>query len=147
MELSLCEEIAPANGRKLPNGSPVTNPENGATYACVQRIASQTAPVTLNSTIVRFPQDVGLPLDRNEPDLRALLLTIEYTQDHSLLQDNSGFDLYLSDEPLPIEAGVMAVGLMPDRRFFLPPNMEGWTTKGTCHSSCFDYVSMPSVHN
>ena len=73
---------------------------------------------------------------------QAVLFTIEYGQDSNLLQDNSGFDLYLSDEQMPIEAGIMAVGLVPDHRFFVPPNMSEWATKGTCQSvSCFNYVS------
>jgi len=71
----------------------------------------------------------------------AVLLTIEYDLDYHLLMDNSGFDLYLSDEPMAIEAGIMAVGLVPDHRFIVPANVSEWTTKGSCHRSCFDYVS------
>lgn len=77
----------------------------------------------------------------------AVLLTVEYkTASYEILGDNSGFELYLSDELLPIEAGILAVGQTPDHRFFIPPGVGEWTTKGTCHRSCFYGSAVSVVH-
>lgn len=146
MELSLCDSIDSTLIRKLPSGSVMTNPVNGDVYACVQRIATQSVPIALNTTIVLFPEGVGLPLKGNKygsdsMSSSVLLLTIEYNQDYNLLMDNSGFDLYFSDEPMAFESGIMAVGLVPDNRFVIPPNITEWMTKGVCHGSCYNDVS------
>lgn len=146
MELSVCEPVLPSSFYLLPSGESLVSP-SGASYVCLQRLATQSTPISPNASIVQFPPNVGLPLngDRLAASMAssAVLLTVEYLQDFHLLQDNSGFDLYLSDEPLPIEAGIMAVGLVPDHRFIVPPNVSEWTTAGTCHSSCLADVSCP----
>ena len=134
----MCDEADSLRMKTLPSGSLFYNEENGIAYLCVQRIATQFGTMTANSTIVRYPQDVGLPLI----PLNHLLLTIEYDDDYTLLNDNSGFELYISDNQLPYEAGIMALGIVPDNRFIVPANVAEWATRGTCHSSCFQYVSI-----
>ncbi|KAI2808191.1 hypothetical protein BLOT_006133 [Blomia tropicalis] len=136
MELSMCDEADSLRMKTLPSGSLFYNEENGIAYLCVQRIATRFGTMTANSTIVRYPQDVGLPLI----PLNNLLLTIEYDDDYTLLNDNSGFELYISDNQLPYEAGIMALGIVPDNRFIVPANVAEWATRGTCHSSCFQYM-------
>lgn len=147
LELVACEENLMLRDEHVPNGSIFVNSANGGTYLCLQRIASLMVPMIENQTIVRYPPDVGLPLNRKTTNLmnQKLLLLVEYDTDLSLLQDDSGFDLYVSDEPKSVSAAIMAVGLYPDARFFIPPNVTHWATKGSCYSSCLGSVSSGSA--
>lgn len=149
MELSLCEPSPPGGADsyyRLPNGATRFDRRNNRTWTCLQRIVSQRSPLANNETILRFPSEVGLPLGGEENgDEQRLLLLIEYKHDYRQLNDNSGFDLYLSDKWLPIESGIMAMGVVPDVRFFIPPNVTHWSTRGTCSTSCFASVSIFSV--
>lgn len=151
MELSRCEP-SPAGGSEddhhhhLPYGATRFDRQSNRTWTCLERIVSQRSPLLRsNETILRFPPDVGLALGGGgggeEGDEHRLLLLIEYNRDYRQLDDNSGFDLYLSDESPPLEAGIMAMGVAPDARFFIPPNTTHWSSRGTCYTSCFASVS------
>lgn len=140
MELSSCKEIHPNHRHRLPIGSIFTNPINGVTLGCLQRIASLQVPTISNQTIVSYPEGVGLPIGPSTDRSVALLLTIEYDQDARSIRDSSGFDLYLHDEVMPISAGIVAIGFSPDTRFFLPPKLNRWSTKAICHSGCLSQV-------
>lgn len=135
MELSACDEVVTLVD--MPNGAIITNPIDSVTYSCLQRIASQASHLMTNQTVLQYPPDVGLPINTKT----KFLLRVEYTNDLNMVQDDSGFDLFVSDEPMSNSIGIMAVGLYPDVRLFIPPNVTQWNTKGTCYSSCFDNVS------
>lgn len=144
MELSLCDEIIDNDYPNFSNDSLYFDNINGIAYICIQRLASIELPNIDNQTIVRYPENVAMPFSKISADntFQTLLLTVEYNQPYEQFQDHSGFDLYLTEPSQTYtKAGIMAVGFVPDFRFFIPPNLNHWSLKGVCMNSCLNNVN------
>lgn len=142
MELVVCDPLdTPSSllSSPLPAQSILMDPVNQMEYVCLSRLASQHQPLLSNQTIIKYPPGVALSLFTDQ----RLLLTIQYRNLSEIEMDDSGFELYLtslngaSTEVLPFEAGIMTLGMVPDARFFIPPNMnQSWNIRGSCFGSC-----------
>ncbi|KAH9426474.1 DBH-like monooxygenase protein 1 [Dermatophagoides pteronyssinus] len=143
MELILCDEINndDDDDQMILEELLFTN-ENQTKFLCIQRLAAIKWPnIEHNQTLIQYPSNIGIAFNHYQSPEKSLpkqtlLLSIEYSNDFKQIIDQSGFDLYLFDQTeINIEAGIIAVGFVPDSFFFLPPKLNHWSMKGVCKAN------------
>ena len=143
MELILCDEINndDDDDQMILEELLFTN-ENQTKFLCIQRLAAIKWPnIEHNQTLIQYPSNIGIAFNHYQSPEKSLpkqtlLLSIEYSNDFKQIIDQSGFDLYLFDQTeINIEAGIIAVGFVPDSFFFLPPILNHWSMKGVCKAN------------
>ncbi|XP_046917025.2 uncharacterized protein LOC124497418 isoform X3 [Dermatophagoides farinae] len=143
MELILCDEIIDndVDDDRMINEELIFMDKNETKYVCIQRLSTAKWPnLEHNQTLIQYPANVGLAFNHYrsmDSGKQTLLLMIEYLNDfYDQIIDHSGFDLYLLDETeITIEAGIIAIGIVPDSFFFIPPKLNHWSMKGVCNTN------------
>jgi hypothetical protein len=110
-------------------------------HLCHKLLAKWSPKYDYNKNILLLPNSMGIPIGdlHNE---KHLLLEINYIN-HKLisgLSDSSGFRLYIDKQNREFDADIVAVGSVPDFRFFIPPKLEEWTITGNCYKECLQEV-------
>ena len=111
-------------------------------HRCWKLLAVWTDTDIANKTVLLLPQSIGIPINRQNDGEEYLLFEITYKNlDHFLgIRDSSGFDVYVYKHNTDIEADIVAVGSVPDYRFFIPPKMKEWVVTGNCYKECLQNV-------
>ncbi|XP_054159980.1 MOXD1 homolog 2-like [Oppia nitens] len=108
-------------------------------HRCWKLLAYWAPDDSTNKTILSLPENMGIPINGQNSDEKYLLFEINYKNLHQIksqFSDTTGFDLYLKQQNGDIDADIVAIGSVPDYRFFVPPKLRHWMTTGNCYKDC-----------
>jgi hypothetical protein len=97
---------------------------------------STVAIWTKNSAGFTFPPDVGYPLDVDQ----QLLLEVHFQDSPLAFFDTSGFRLFTTPEPRPLEAGTIAINIRPNFLHIVAPGFKRVISTGHCTANCTQHA-------
>eukprot|EP00795_Rhopilema_esculentum_P003452 gene3452-1831_t len=92
----------------------------------------------------KFPDHVGWSVGATD-SMRYFVLETHFDNPHNkghLI--TNGLRLYY-DKPRKYDAATLTVGVATGKNLIIPPNLEEWTTTGSCSKACTSYLKNPKA--